>query len=206
MKKRPERFTDILNLEYRWPKKGDRLLRRSEDWDRGVEFSKHPVSRHVHLWQGYMRAGAGLIELCTQDGYEHERHFVIYPILFNYRHGLELAMKWIVVMYGGEGIQGIDEDHNLWKLWKRCRAIVEQYEPNDDDADEVVEQIIKDFHDLDKAGITFRYGWSNDGKEIKLPNDMVDLENIRDVMDGVAGYFDGTDGWLYDLRSAAPLT
>lgn len=204
MKKRPGRIIDILNSEYRWPKKGDRLLRRSEDWDRGVEFSKHPISRHGHLWRGYMSAGAGLIELCTQDGYEHERHFVIYPILFIYRHGLELAMKWIIVNYGGEGIQGFDNDHNLWKLWKRCRAVVEQYAPNDEDADEVVEQIIKEFHDLDKAGITFRYGWSNDGKEIKLPDDLVDLENIRDVMEGVDDYFEGLDGWLSDLQSAAP--
>ena len=100
MKKKPKRLDDLLNYfenrEYRWPKKGDRLLRRSEDWSRGVEFSKHSISRHSILWDGYMSAGAGLIELCTQDGYEHERHFVIYPILFNYRHGLELAMKWII--------------------------------------------------------------------------------------------------------------
>ncbi len=197
MKKRPERWEDLLNLEHRWPKKGDRLLRRSGDWKRGVEFSRNALSKHACLWSGYMSAGAGLIELCTRDGYEHERHFVIYPILFNYRHGLELAMKWIIVMYGGQGIRGIDEvHHDLWKIWKRCRKIMQDFGSEKDEAVQAVERIIKEFHDLDKAGITFRYGWSKDGKEIKLPDHMIDLENIRDVMEGVAGFFVGLDGWL----------
>ena len=41
-----------------------------------------------------MSAGAALIEACEEDS--HERHFLIYPILFNYRHGIELAMKWVI--------------------------------------------------------------------------------------------------------------
>ncbi len=204
MKKRLEKITDIPKMEYRWPKKGDRLLRQSDDWNRGFEFSESPISRHVHLWDGYLSAGDGLIRLCMQDGYEHERHFVIYPILYNYRHGLELAMKWIIVKYGGQGTSGVDDDHNLWKLWKRCREIIDAYGSTDSGTDDVVEQIVKDFHDLDKAGITFRYGWGKDGKSIKLPDHMIDLENIRDVMEGIAGYFDGLDGWLDDLKSAGP--
>ena len=29
----------------------------------------------------------------------NERHYLIYPILFNYRHAIELAMKWIIAVY-----------------------------------------------------------------------------------------------------------
>jgi hypothetical protein len=204
MKKTPERYTDILDMQHRRPRKGDRLLRRSDDWNHGVAFSKQPITRHVHLADGYMSAADGLIELCTQPGYEHERHSVVYPILFNYRHGLELKLKWFVVMYGGSGIEGIADTHNLWKLWKRCRAIVDEYRSGGKEADDAIEQIVKDFHDLDKQGITFRYGWTNDGREIKLPDHMVDLNNLRDVMKGVENYFTGLDGWLDDLQSAGP--
>ena len=96
MSTRPKSFMDIIDQaqENRWPKKGDRLLRDSEDWDRGVEFSNDEISRHVHIWSGYMSAGAALIEACEEDS--HERHFLIYPILFSYRHGIELAMKWVI--------------------------------------------------------------------------------------------------------------
>ncbi len=129
---------------------------------------------------------------------------MIYPILFNYRHGLELAMKWIIVMYGGQGLSGIDEDHDLWKLWKRCREIMQEFNgsDNDDEAALAVEQIIKDFHDLDKGGINLRYPWGKEGRTIRLPNGMIDLENLRDVMEGAANYFIGLDGWLDNLSSA----
>jgi hypothetical protein len=191
--------------DYRSPNKGDRLLRRSDDWDRGVEFAKEPISRHVHLWDGYMTAAARLVELCSQGRCHYDRNFLIYPILFNYRHGLELAMKWIIVTYGGDGIDGIaGMDHGLWELWKRCCSIAEQHGPVDEEATGIVEQIVKDFHDLDKAGINFRYGWSKDGKEIQLPTERIDLENMRAVMQGVASYFNGLDVWLDELSSAGP--
>lgn len=204
MKELSGSFEELLNVKNRWPRKGDRLLRPSSNWQDGVEFASRPISRHALQWDGFMSAGAGLVELCTRHEYNHERHFVIYPILFNYRHGLELALKWIIVVYGGKGIKGINDNHNLWSLWKQCRAISERCSPNDEEATEAVEQVVKDFHDLDKSGTTFRYGWGKDGKVVELPDHLIDLQNIRDVMDGVSGYFIGLDGMLDDLKSAGP--
>ena len=204
MKKRPGSFTDILDREGRWPKRGDRLLRASDDWEQGVEFTSEPIQKHALLWDGYLAAGDGLIQLCQTKGYEHERHTVIYPILFNYRHGLELALKWVILMYGGEGVSGVRNDHDLWNLWRRCREIIEATGPAETETDDAVEQVIKDFHDLDQAGINLRYGWGKGGREIKLPQHVIDLENLRDVMEGIASYFSGLDGWLDDLRSAGP--
>ncbi|MHA1537911.1 MAG: hypothetical protein ACTSUD_10170 [Alphaproteobacteria bacterium] len=102
---------------------GDRLLRDSEDWDRAVDFSRDEISRHVHIWTGYMGAGAALIDTCQED--PHERHFLIYPILFNYRHGIELAMKWIIAQYGRYSSAKIGdmEHHNLWQLWTLCKQV-----------------------------------------------------------------------------------
>ena len=66
-----------------------------------------------------------------------------------------------------------------------------KYGSTDNEADAAVGQIVKDFHDLDKAGVAFRYGWGKNRKEIKLPDGPIDLANIRDVMEGVADYFNG---------------
>lgn len=111
-------------------------------------------------------------------------------------------MKWIIVMYG-QGKTKVN-GHNLWQLWERCRAIVDQYDADDHEGREAVEQIVKDFDNLDKNGVAFRYGWSLNGKKIKLPEHRIDLENIRNVMEGVDNYFTGLDGWLDDLQSAEP--
>lgn len=204
---KPKTFAELAEGigDYRWPKKGDRLLRDSDNWDRGVEFSTHPVSRHVHIWSGYIRAGAALIEECARDSVD--RHFLIYPILFNYRHGLELAMKWIIDRYGhyaGVRLTETERDHDLWSLWKHCKQVIIEVgsEGEDDEALRIVEQIVKDFHDLDKSAMAFRYSTDKKGATIKLPDTSIDLENVKDVMEAVNNFFTGVDGQL-DANSSS---
>jgi hypothetical protein len=192
MSGRPENFADILNRTCRWPKKGDRLLPKSIDWDRGIKFSNDQISRHVFLWQGYMRAAATLIE--ASKGYRAERQMIIYPILFNYRHGIELAMKWVITMYGGISIEKI-EHHDLWQLWKICRQIIPSLGTNDE-AIQAVEQVIKDLHDLDGNALKFRYSCDKNGVLPSLPDGLINLEHIRDVMEAVGNFFEGADGQL----------
>ena len=52
---------------YRWPKKGDRLLKESQDWERGVKISNDIISRHVQIWDGNMRAGVILISAWAEN-------------------------------------------------------------------------------------------------------------------------------------------
>ena len=182
-------------LNYRWPKKGDRLLRKCQDSGRGGKFSSDVTSRHVHIWDGHMKAGAILINASEED--RDERHSLIYPSLSNYRHAIELAMKWIIKTYGSYSTVQIDdfEHHDLWKLWCLCKEIIVEVGP-DGSAIPVVEQIIKEFHDLDSSGQTFRYSSPKAGTPAPLPDYQIDLPNIRDVMEGVASFFDGVDGQL----------
>lgn len=203
MRKRPKTFTELLDPDrfFRWPKKGDRLLRASDDWNRGVDFAWGKNSREVHIWSGYTNAGAALIDACEED--PHERHFLIYPILFNYRHSIELAMKWVITHYGRYSSAEIGDikHHDLWQLWKLCRQIIVEV-GSEDEAIPVVEQVIKEFHDLDKSALAFRYSHDKDGALISLPNGLIDLDNIRHVMESVSNFFDGVDGELAAHSSA----
>lgn len=200
MRNLPENFEGLLNMSNRWPKKGDCLLRKTDDWKAGVSFSNDGMSRHVHIWDGYMSAGEALVEDCRQN--PQERHFLIYPILFTYRHALELAMKWVLTMYGGYAFEDIAH-HDLWQLWKRCREVIDTA-GQDDGSMDTVQAIIKEMHDLDKSALAFRYGVDKNNKPPKLPGERYDLENIRDVMLGVAHFFNGADGMLSDLAGAGP--
>ena len=180
---------------------GDRLLRDSEDWNRGVDFSRDETSRHVHIWSGYENAGAALVKACQKE--PHQRHSLIYPILFNYRHSIELAMKWIIARYGtySSAETGDTQHHNLWQLWKLSKKIIIEV-GSEDDAISVVEKVIKDFHDLDKTALAFRYSRDKNGTTIALPDGVIDLENICDVMKAVSHFFEGVDGQL-DTHSSA---
>lgn len=197
-------MTFEISTELKWPKKGDRLLRADDGWMRGVTFEEHQISRHAHIWNGYMRAGAALVEQC-QTSERGMRHEVVYPILFCYRHGLELAIKWIIERYGRYS-NTRNEDHahhNLWQLWKTCKQIIiEVGSDGDNESLQAVEQIVKDFHDLDKGSFSFRYAADKQGAVIRLPNASFDLANIRDVMEAVNNLFIGADGQL-DYNSSA---
>lgn len=110
-------MTSEIDTDYKWPKKGDRLLRAETDWRRAVTFEEHQVARHAHIWNGYMKAGATLIEQCQSSGDRVDRHELVYPILFCYRHGLELAIKWIIDRYGRYASIPREDYayHNLWQ-------------------------------------------------------------------------------------------
>ena len=182
-------------LSFRWPKEGDRLIRRSRDPKTGGRFPADTDGRHVHIWDGYMRAGAILALACEED--PDECHSLIYPILSNYRHAVEVAMKWIIRMYGGYSTARIDniEHHDLWKLWRLCRKVVTELGP-DGEAIPIIEQIVKELHDLDISGQSFRYSSLKSGHLAPLPDYPIDIPNMRDVMEGVASYFDGIDAHI----------
>jgi hypothetical protein len=115
MRKFPNTFSDILSIEHRWPKKGERLLRPSADPLSAVSFTPHQFSRDAFIWDGYMTAGAALIDEAERR--PHDRYTLVYPILFNYRHGLESAMKWTIEQYGSLANIALDAlDHDLWSL------------------------------------------------------------------------------------------
>ncbi len=205
MPPRAKSFADLAEpREYRWPKKCDRLIRPSGNWERGVTFPKSARTRHVYIWSGYFHAAEALIRACDDD--PTARELLIYPILFTYRHAIELAMKWVITQYGcyADVETGEIEHHDLWSLWKICRVVIAEVGGQEDPALPAVEQLIKEIHDLDKSGMAFRYSAKKGGAAIKLPEGAIDLENVRDVMEGVGNFFDGADG-LLDANASAAL-
>lgn len=207
MRKFPEDFSDILSMEYRWPKKGDRLLKQGADWDRSAAFEAHQLSRDAYIWDGYMTAGAALID--ETERRPEDRDTLIYPILFNYRHGLEAAMKWTIEQYGCLAdirLEPDDRNHDLWGLWSLCKKIFDAVRDGNEknEAVKVVEQVVQEFQQIDKSGMAFRYSKNKNGATITLPANRIDLGNLQKVMEGVDNFFQGTDGWLDNIASAAP--
>ena len=105
-------------------------------------------------------------------------------------------MKWIIGMYGR--FAGIDSahyrDHDLWKLWTACRKVIlEVGSDGEDEALHAVQQVVKDFHELDKSSMAFRYSDDKNGITIELPDRPVDLDNVKDVMQAIHNFFGGVD-------------
>jgi hypothetical protein len=67
------------------------LVRKAVDWRRAISFSDNSPQRDVLILSGYFRAPHALVDHCSTNMYEQQT--MIYPILFCYRHALEMAMK-----------------------------------------------------------------------------------------------------------------
>jgi hypothetical protein len=152
---------------------------------------------------GYFRGAHALVDHCSTTMYE--RQTMIYPILFCYRHALEMAMKWTVGSYGHRfGVSLPELDHNLWHLWRACKAMFDQIDDKTAArSTSTVEKLLKEFHDLDIRAEAFRYPMKKDGTLIALPAVAIDLINLRQVMEGLENFFSGADGYLDHLCSAS---
>ena len=93
----PDSFESLLNRKYRWPKHGGRVAQHiSKPTDAFT--SNEPYERALFLWRGYFRAGKLLAERCEHDPFDV--NYLIYPMMFSYRHALEVAMEELIAEYG----------------------------------------------------------------------------------------------------------
>jgi hypothetical protein len=99
------------------------------------------------------------------------------------------------------GVREPKPDHNLWDLWRCCKNVILAITGEADLA--AVESLIEQFHKLDKFAIAFRYSSNKKGALITLPDVHVDMQKLRDVMEGLDHFFQGADGQLDEYTSFA---
>ncbi|HEY8095570.1 MAG TPA: hypothetical protein VIE65_05685 [Methylobacter sp.] len=199
------KFESILTHKpSRWPKKGDLPFHEAMRAEAAGRLAADGLTREVSIMDGFMHAGTALADLALKE--RLRRYDLVYPMLFCYRHAVETGLKWLITQYGpsvGVRPENISCTHDLLSLWRDLVRINEACGAKaDDEALMVVEKIIKQFHDWDKGGITFRYATTTSGAVAKFEHENIDIENLKDVMSGVANFFDGSDGWLDSIANA----
>lgn len=118
-----------------------------------------------HLADAYKTGGDMLVKgaIDNQNGYE-----IIYPIIYNYRHAVELYLK--------STVGPMDNTHNLMRLYGRFKEITkERYKA---DPAEWFESIIMALNEFDSNGTCFRYGSTEPRYEV-----FVDLSILKTKMD-----------------------
>jgi hypothetical protein len=203
-RKRIQKIADLLNQKYRWPEAGDRLFIPAAEADGGAAITKYSFERLVFMTKGYRDAANILVDEALAD--RVIRYSLIYPIVFCYRQYIELSLKDLIGSYGPRvGIPRPGNIHSLKTLLKAYRKTLREYHINDPlRADINVSKCILEFDRLDPSSFTFRYATGSDGRPYPISMEAINLERLRDTMEGVGNYFDGTDAYLYELVSAVP--
>lgn len=195
---------DILNTEFRWPRQGDNPFIASNNPSDNANIADDGLTRLVLMMDGYKQAADLMVEATQGDRYK--RDILVFPIIFNYRQFIELELKYHLAMYGPKvGMEPIWNTHYLDRLWREFLEMLERYGTTDpDQADPIVGRVVIEFAKIDPGSYSYRYPVDRQGRPIPVALSDLHLPTLADVMNALAGYFNGCDGYLDGLLTAGP--
>lgn len=166
-----------------WPETGDSLF-MAGGYRALLAFplTGHPALNDGIIASGYKDAGDALIQSLLDNG---RNDGLVLPILFCYRHYMELRIKDIIEilnMIEDEG-EHYSRTHDLKDLWSDLRSKVEMDE-DDQEAFESVEHCVMEFHEVDEKSMNFRY------YKCDFLLKQIDLGHLHSVMEKIAKFLD----------------
>ena len=91
-------FEELLNAEFRWPVRGDKPFVAAADPLENANITGDGFDRLVFMKDGYKMGADLMVEEAEKD--RANRDLLVFPIIFNYRQFLELALKYHIATYG----------------------------------------------------------------------------------------------------------
>jgi hypothetical protein len=188
--------------ELPWPRVGDQVFISGEDWwmnacvNWGGGWTLYAI--------GYRNAGDALVERVEQD--RGEADALVYPIVFCYRQYLELMLKDTLMeahLYHGID-EPFDAKHPLLHHWKPLRPLLEKRWPGDPEPLDAVEEILRQFDEVDEGSFAFRYSVTRQGAP-SLPDEMqhINLRNLNEVVQRLGTFLEACATGLRTEREAA---
>jgi hypothetical protein len=188
----PDIDGDEDDLDMRWPTAGDRAFVPAPPAF-GAWTADDVKERLWRMIRGYRRAADLLVTQAESDA--SLRRDLVYPIVFSYRHSLELALKQVLEEHGpGVGKAPEFRKHQLGEIWPRCREVIEHFNPGADPAPlEVLALLVDEFSQIDPGSFSFRYASDTKGKALDLKVSCIDLSELRAVMAGIHNFLECVD-------------
>jgi hypothetical protein len=201
------------------PRKSDVLFGSGADWQANA--CVNTIDPAMAYQDGYRSAALHLAEYVCEAG--RGQDFLVYPIVYLYRHHIELTLKSIIEAAAfvtdrtlAEKERGmLVRSHDLAELWKLARPILNPAcalggeSPLPPDDLEGVDSSIDQLHQHDPDGQRFRYSTIKaQGKKTatlpSLPDDLrhINIRNFAVGMEKLSDYLEGLDNWIGDLVDA----
>ena len=184
-------MSDLAYDQPLWPRASDNPFK--------IESQSRLVARvnftHDQPWGGYAEGFRRLAELgvahIEQAGHSHD--YLVYPIVFGYRHFIELSLKEII----RNATRFLDlpvvvpHIHNLADLWDVAEPLLKEIEPQSDPTYRDVRDCLARLAELDPISECFRYPVKRNG-DATLPPDLknLDLGQVRDIVERLGSFLD----------------
>jgi len=195
------------------PHKGDKLFRGDlRDWKNNACLRQGDEYAYR---EGYRRGAHLLVQAVGETATDQD--LLVYPIVFLYRHHIELALKTIIsrTPYLIERpLTKAETDHLsqhrldwLWQDFKPMAAAITKVAGWDDlpqDDVEGIDDYIRQLHKVDPRSYSLRYAHSKGGNP-SLPTGLthINVRHFGELMERLANYLYGLEaatGYLQDLK------
>lgn len=185
-------------------------------------FDRDPTQELTTFALGYKQAASRLAAEFSQHGYED---YAAYPILYLYRHSLELYLKALV--YRGAklmgligkvqpNVPGLFQRHDLARLLPAVRSVFNAMHWDINDPTSVLasfdefEQFVRKVDSIDAGSYAFRYPMNRKFQANLPPHFTVNVVTFANIMDWLLDYLEGAadlieDKWDATAQSADEL-
>jgi hypothetical protein len=188
------------------PRTGDELIRGDlPDWQNNACLNFLQESSQSAYAEGYKLGARLLVQHVVET--HADQDFLVYPIIFLYRHHIELALKRIIGRQPSlverplsADVQAHRGKHRLGPLWQDLKPMLAEIceaagwtVPDRDDM-EGIDNYIRQLEELDPNSYSFRYASSKRGAA-SLPADLthINLRHFAEMLERLAAYLDGID-------------
>lgn len=177
--------------EFPWPRRGDSLFKSDDDWWNNACLNWSHDMRYAYSL-GYKRAGDILVEHVSNS--ESDQDTLVYPIVFAYRHYIELEMKNLI--RDGRELLGVTSKaqmvHGLDVLWQECRRLLDKVWPDGPREDlDAVQECISQLTEVDPTSTAFRYSTDRSDNPSLPGLTHINLRNLAEIIDRLGSFFDG---------------
>lgn len=192
------------------PRKGEKLFRGDlPDW---IHNACLRGGDEYAYREGYLRGAQILVRKVCEERFDQD--FLVYPIVFLYRHYLELVLKNIIkrapYLIERELTQLEKEHlgkHRLDLLWNDFKPMASGmteaagWEPLPSADIEGIDDCIRQISEVDPGSYSLRYAHSKKG-EASLPESLthINLRHLGELMDRLARYFCGLNAAISALE------
>jgi hypothetical protein len=195
------------------PRKGDKLFRGDlRDWKNNACLRDGDECAYR---EGYRRGAQLLVQAVGETG--RDQDLLVYPIVFLYRHHIELALKRIIrqAPYLIErSLTKLENDHLgqhrldwLWQDFKPMAAAISKAAGWDElPAEDVggIDDYIRQLFEIDPRSYSLRYAHSKTG-DPSLPKELthINLRHFGELMERLSNYLEGLEAGsshLVDLK------
>lgn len=152
------------------------LLASDSDWHNNACLNYMPDHGTAYT-EGYRRAADILIKHIDESG--RDQDFLVYPVLYLYRHHIELLIKQIVglalvLSEEPDTDQYKKDNHNLNTLWLLANKLLPEVNDSHRSSNfRLIKEVVKKLHNAHRLVTDLRYARRND--------DTRSFEGIQDV-------------------------